>query len=433
MKTLLKYSLFIAALSALSFEAISQEEQSRNFSESWNDITEVVADHRHGTLEVIPHSGGEVKLVANITIHAKEESDARILINHFEIKSNTIGNKLEIETKFNTKQWTTSNNNTRIKFSDGTKVTGIKKIEIKYQLHVPALEKLTLSNKYNDIIVTDNLSGDLTIKQYDATLKVKNVDGDMDLSLKYGKAEIGTVGDLKMDIYDSKAEISSAQDVIIKSKYSGCKLGTIFSAKMDSYDGYCKIESVTGELHIKDKYSTYEVGSAGNAFVTMYDAKMQLGKVSNYSGISKYSLYDFKEVGTIELESNHDDHFNIQSLGVLDCEDSKYSSFEIESLLEKAILNSSYDDDLIVAGVRASFNHFEIDCKYTTVKLPLTEVPGYEINATMKYGKLSYAEPTDHIVHKEYNEQLELKAKVGNTNSDAKVIINGYDSNIRLN
>ena len=144
------------------------------------------------------------------------------------------------------------------------------------------------------------------------------------------------------------------------------------------------------------------------------------------------SAYGFKVIGSIDLESSHDDHFTIQSLEALACYDSKYTSYEIEALSERVLIKSSYDDEIIVTAVNASFNHFEIDCKYTTVKLPLTSLPGYEINAKMKYGKLSYAEPSDNIVHKEYNEQLELHAKVGDTSSDAKVIINGYDSNIRL-
>jgi len=432
MKTLLRYSFLVIALAVFSNQVLAQRERSQDFNESWNGIRKVNVDHRHGTLEIVPHTGSEVILEAQILVHAKEDADARALIDHFEIQISTSGDILGLKTKFNTKNWTTTNNNTRIKFSDGTKVAGIKKIEIKYKLHVPALESLSVSNKYNDIEITENFAGNLTVKQYDATLRTKNVDGVLDLTLKYGKAYIGAVGDLKMDIYDSKIEITEAQNVTMKSKYSGSKLGNVISARIDSYDGYCNIESVQGSLQITDKYSAYEIGTVRDAVVAMYDGKMRVDKVTNYSGSSKSSVYDFTEIGAMDLESSHDDHFDIQSLGTLACDDSKYTSYEIETLSEKAIIKSSYDDDLIVSSVMASFDHFEIDCKYTTVKLPLAALSGYEINAKMKYGKLSYATPSDNIVHKEYNEQLELRAKVGNTNSVAKVIINGYDSNIQL-
>ncbi len=432
MKILLKYSIIHIVLATFSIGVQAQAERSQDFNESWNGIHRISVEHRHGTLEIIPHAGNEVKLIAQILVHAKEATDAQILVDHFEIKTGTSNDRLNIETKFNTKSWTTTNNNTRIKFSDGTKITGIKKIEIKYKLHVPALDLLEVSNKYNDIEVTENFTGNLTVKQHDATLKTKNVSGVLDLTLKYGKGYIGTVGDLKMNIYDSKVEVDEAQDVQLKCKYSGIKLGKINSARIESYDGYCKIESSIGDLHIIDKYSTYEIGSAANADVTMYDGKMRLDNVTHYKGSSKYSAYDFNDIGTMDLEATHDDHFDIQSLGVLACDDSKYTSYEIETLTEKIIIQSSYDDELIVNTVNASFKHFEIDCKYTTVKLPLTALSGYEINAKMKYGKLSYAEPSDNIVHKEYNEQLELRAKIGQASSDVKVIINGYDSNIRL-
>jgi hypothetical protein len=432
MKILLKFSLFILTFGSLSHGVFAQTERSQDFNESWNGIKNVNVDHRYGTLEIIPHSGSEVKLVASILVHAREDADAQALIDHFEIKSTAFGNKLEINTKFNTKSWTTNNNNTKIRFSDGTKVTGIKKIEIKYQLHVPSLETLEISNKYNNIEITSNFTGDLKVKQYDATLKIQDISGKLDLYLKYGKAYIGTVGDLMVDIYDSKAEIVKAQNVTIKSKYSNIELGEINSAEIDSYDGYCKIESVAGDLHINDKYSTYAIGSVENAYISLYDGKLRLDEASEYSGSSKYSAYDLKEIGILDLESTHDDHFNIQSLGTFSCNESKYTSFEIGTLTDKVIIASSYDSEFIVSVVSPSFKHFEIDCKYTMVKLPLTTLPGYQINAKMKYGKLSYPEPSENIVHKESNEQLVLRAQVGDTGSEAKVIINSYDSNIRL-
>ena len=432
MKILLKYSLAIILFVNFCSGIQAQAERTQDFIESWDGMHNVSIDHRYGTLEIIPHTGAEVRLKAQILVHAKEEADARILIDHFEIKTSTSGDKLKIETKFNTKSWTTINNNTKIKFSDGSKVSGIKKIEIKYKLHVPALEMLEISNKYNDIELTSDYTGDLTVKLYDATLHTKNISGSLNLNIKYGKAYIGSVGDVEMNIYDSKVEISTSKNVNIKSKYSGIKLGEMNSARIDSYDGYCKIGKVTGELQITDKYSTYEIESAEDVNASMYDGKMRLDKATNYTGSSKYSTYDFNEIGSIDLKSVHDDHFNIQSLRIFSCDESKYTSFEIESLAEKAIIKSSYDDELSVSVVEASFTHFEIDCKYTSVRLPLNALSGYLINAKMKYGKLSYAEPTDHIMHKEYNEQLELRAQVGDSSSIAKVIINGYDSNIRL-
>ncbi|RLD21587.1 MAG: hypothetical protein DRI69_03665 [Bacteroidetes bacterium] len=432
MKALLKYSLITAILIGFGIGVHAQTERTKDFNESWDGIHKVSVDHRHGTLEIIPYTGNKVKLEAHILVHAKEENDAQTLIDHFEIKVNTSDDKLEIETKFNTRSWVTTNNNTKIKFTDGSKVAGIKKIDIKYKLHVPALESLEISNKYNDIEITNDFDGDLIVRLYDATLKTRNISGKLDLNLKYGKAYIETIGDLELEIYDSKLELVAADNIRMKSKYSGAKLGQLHSARIDSYDGYCNIKSVTGELHIIDKYSNYEIGSVADADVTMYDGKMHLDKVTSYIGSSKYSAYDIDEAGSIALKATHDDRFNIQSLGSLACDDSKYTSYEIETLSKKAIIKASYDDEFVVSTVDASFKHFEIDCKYTSVRLPLSSLPGYEINAKMKYGKLSYAEPSDNIVHKEHNGELELRAKVGDANSDAKVIINGYDSYIRL-
>jgi len=432
MKALLKSSFIVAIATFCSYTLVAQAERSRDYSESWNNINNVVVIHRHGPLEIIPYSGNEVKLVAHISVLAKEANDAQIFIDHFEIKPNVFSGRLEIVTKFNTKSWTTNNNNTKIRFSDGTKASGIKKIEIEYQLHVPALKSLELSNKYNNIEVTKDFNGDLIVKQYDATIKARKVSGKLTLNLKYSKAYIAEVGDLDIDIYDSKVEVAKAQNVIVRSKYSKIDLGAIKSASFNSYDGYYNIVSVADGLHIVDKYSGYEIGSAGAVDVSMHDGKFQVDKATRITGRSKYSTYDINEVDTLDINTTYDDNFNITSLKSFSCNDSKYSSFEIESLADKAIFLSSYGDEFVVTNVGQSFSQFQIECKYTHVKLPLSTLPGYQITANMKYGKLSYDEPSENIKHKERNAELELQAQVGVKNSKAEVTIKAYDSNIRL-
>ena len=78
------------------------------------------------------------------------------------------------------------------------------------------------------------------------------------------------------------------------------------------------------------------------------------------------------------------------------------------------------------------FEKFDLDCKYTTVRLPLDRLSGYQLDAYSKYGTLKYTEPADAQMLKMDNDVLEIKAQIGSAGS-AEVTIKAYDSNIKLN
>jgi hypothetical protein len=365
-------------------------------------------------------------------VKAKNTKDADIMIEHLEIKSNKFSDELEIETDFNAKSWISSGNTTKVKFEDGDRVSGILDYDVKYKLYIPKLDRLEVSNRYFDIELMDDVEIDeLYVKQYDANVRTRNVSGEFYLALKYADARIGKVGKANFELYDSEAEVEETGDIYIESKYSEITIGATGDLEMDTYDDNFEIGAINGTLSIDDKYSEFEIESAEAAKVFIYDGDIQLASVGAFTGRSKYSEISIIDAESIDLERSYDDNYVIRNLGSFNCYESKYSDFEIENLNTSARLNS-YDDEFIVGNISSDFEKFDLDCKYTTVKIPLDKLKGYKLDATSKHGSLKHPEPTDSQLYKMTDGIIEIKAQIGSA-SNTEVTIKAHDSNIKLN
>ena len=432
MKVQLKFNFTVLFLLLFVATILAQHERTQDFNETWSGVKTVEVNHQQGRLEILPYEGSEVKLSAQILVRARDSEDAQIVVDHFEIDGRKSGDKLTITTEFNTSRRVTTNNNTSLKFEDGDKASGVKEIKINYTLHVPALELLSLSNKYNSITVNGDYQGDLHIKQYDASVNTDNVSGDLDINIKYGKANVGQASDVKLETYDSQVEIAGAKNIEVKGKYSKSIFGDIESADINYFDGECSIAAISGDLQITDKYSEFDIGSAQNAQVDIYDGKIYLKQVSTFKIKSKYAQIKIDAVKDLNANASYDDDFTIGTVDIFTCDESKYSGFTINSLSQKAILTSSFDDKLVVSSVSSEFEQFEMESKYTAVNLPLHTLKGYTIDAQSQYGSISIQGPTDYSYLKETNSTREMKGQVGEANSKATVKIKAYDSNIKL-
>ena len=108
MNRTLKYSLTLVAISLFTTSLLGQVERTREVDQSWPGIKELVVNHRHGTLEVVPSNDNMVRLEAHIMVRAKDGENAQALIDHIDINIAQFTDELTIETQFNTKSWTTS-------------------------------------------------------------------------------------------------------------------------------------------------------------------------------------------------------------------------------------------------------------------------------------------------------------------------------------
>lgn len=461
--------LWVSIFSISSVYAQVNKEKKIDKTFTGKHVLEV--NHKYGDMEVRASSDNSIKVDVRLSIEAKTEEDAQKVADNFKMDFQESGENLAITTNFETSNWNTNNGITSIEFKDGSKVRGLKNIELFFTLYVPRLERLKLSNKYDDIRIYDDLTTDLSVELNSGVFQGENIKGNVTLDGKYSKMKMKNAsGNIKVNLYDTDLDMGNAQKVDIISKYSGVILGDIAGITHDSYDDNVKVGVNTGEFTLKTKYSEYTINGATKADINSYDDVIDVGDVkgglmieTKYSNLkvgtftnatinsydddiilgggeksnlkveSKYSQYNISKLDQLEFTGSYDDEMNISELGSFKAI-SKYSEFTIDRL-DKSLSLSSNDDDLSVGQFGPKFTGATLDGKYSTFDLKLPSGFKYQLEATMTYGKIEYPQDNfEYRVHIEKGDTREIKGKIkGATDSSPKIVItDAHDCQVYL-
>ena len=470
-----KLSLLSLLLITFSFALSAQVEKSKSVEKTFDlgKDGSIGVDHRYGLLKVTESTDGKVHLSARLRIEGSKEEDIERTLDQFDIDINEFGNRVTIETDLSIKNWNTRNGRTNITFKNGTKVKGLKKFTVEMLLAIPDLKAVSLKNKYEDIILDHEFKGDVEVEVYDGDFKAKNIVGELELNVKYGKAMLQDIGNGDITLYDGELEMESGKVVKISSKYSEYTIGDTESLEVKAYDDKFEVGNVKGRLEITDKYSEIELGNFGEADLDIYDADID-GKKGGKLTIqgSKYSKYRFLELeslnidesyddefilknmtdvdinrtkytefsigrlsGDLKVSSSHDDKFVVEALTNLLISESKYTEFEVGELSGRVDLLDSHDDKLEVRTVEKGFKGLKLDGKYTKIYMDIPSSIKYEIDVDMNYGGIEYPEAAfDNQYYKEKGDVLAVKGKMIGAGADApKVEVRGHDCKVDLN
>ncbi len=422
--------------SLLFFMPLGQAQQkaySEIYEKSFSGIKSLEVSHRRGDIEVLPASGQQLSYRIELAFEAQEEEDAQELIRHFKIDTDKLGSELSLSTELNIKKWNSRNGRVRIQFKDGVKVSGIKDVKIKMQLFVPALDLLDLKNKYDDILIEQPLNSELKVNLYSGRLNAAQINNNLTLELKYGKAQIGDFKNGKINVYDSNIKLGNGLKVSLESKYSEIEIGNLSSLNADLYDDELSVQNIQGELVLLDKYSDVKIAGAGNARLDIYDTELQLDKGKNIQVKSKYSDCRFGHLTTLDFELSYDDEIQVKEVDELSSPESKYSDYNI-LLLHKTVQFDSHDDNINIQSVSKSFAGLTIKGKYTDLDVKLDPSVKFRVESYKKYGKFRFPEDRfEARIYKEKNDELELKGAIKGAASDSPLVkIDAYDCNIHI-
>ena len=462
-------------LMSFTLPAIAQTEKSKSVEKTFELSKDgiVKVDHRYGLLKVIQSTDGKVHLNVRMRVEGNDEAEIQKALSQFEVDINEFGNQVTIETDLGIKNWNGRNGKIYLTFKNGAKVKGLKKFTVEMLLAVPDLKSLSVKNKYEDIIIDHDFKGDLEVELYDGDLKAKNVAGELELSVKYGKVIMEDIGDADLTLYDSEMEMESGKSIKLSSKYSEYTIGDTESLRIKAYDDKFELGNVKGRLEINDKYSEMSVGNFGEAILAIHDGDFDAKKGGNLKITdTKYSKYRITQVGNLVIEgshddkfiikkvtdfevditkytefeigdlsgqfkvrSSHDDKFIIGSLGDLLVNQSKYTEFEITNLSGQVSLLDSHDDKLDVREVATSFRGLKLNGKYTKINMDIPSSVKYEIDAEMKYGGIEYPESAfESQYYKEKDSILSVRGKMKGAGANApKIEVRGHDCTVDLN
>lgn len=411
----------------------AQVEKTKTFSGEFSDLSNLAISHRRGPLEVRKSTDGKTRYEAKIYIQSKDEESAAMMLERFELKEDEFDGKLEISSNFNIQGWSTVNGKTRVKFQDGTKVSGIREVRIDMVVYVGKLDKLHLENKYDEIKIHDDMKTDLSVELHSGKLRMVDWTGKLALDMKYGKGILKNIGDAKMEIYDCDMEIGNAGKIEIDSKYSSFKMGNLRELSGETYDDDWEIGNLT-TIILEDKYSEFELGNFKTGKLDFHDAEFKAGNVESVEIKSKYSEFVFENVDAIDFETSFDDNVKVVQVGTFSA-DSKYSEFIFKSVTESAMIVPSFDDKLEIASLENSFKKLELDGKYTDINVDIAAGTPFHLNVNMTHGKLHFNEDsfeTQVWKDRDSSKQEIVGQTKGATDKSGKIEILGYDNTVNL-
>jgi hypothetical protein len=436
MKIVLRKSLFniLLLLCATAFQSQAQEKRFKTIEKDFSNIRLMRITHRHGPMDVKPSTDGRVYIAITLSVKAKDDEDFQAVFNHFNVDAREQDGMLRVKTEFETSNWNTNNGKSSIRFKDGTKVRNLRDLEISCSLFVPNnMEELFLENKYDEIIVAEKVQPEaIRVNLYSGRASLPDVK-DLRLDLKYSKVKIGSFKDGYFDVYESDINGGKGDKLSLRSKYGKHTFESVTGAiDIDSYEDKIKIGSTDSRIMIRSKYTTFEFGNLQDGLFDLYESNITALNAGNIQFKSKYGNYKFSDVANVVFESSYEDELEAQSANSL-VADSKYGKFTFATIKSKVKLKS-YEDKLQISSFIGPLEGVEIDGKYTNATLNLKDGIDYQINASMKYGKLEYDESKlQNSYYKEKGDQLDIKGKTQGANDQSPLIkVSGYECNVYL-
>lgn len=203
----------------------------------------------------------------------------------------------------------------------------------------------------------------------------KNIDGNVDIYVGYGKAIMGNIGSVKAEINYSLFKADSAMDVDMESKYSKCYIDKCLDIVTHSKYDYYSLGTI-GDLVNEGKYDTYRIESARSANISSKYSEVKINYLEKSleadmrNGLIKV-LDSSPVMEDVTIEGKYTDIYLKMANDFQYYIESKYAT----PRLSASCYNTSVEEDgqySMINGYRGSRNAkaiVSINTKYGSVKI----------------------------------------------------------------
>jgi len=413
MEALLKVSIFnlIVLLLFSGNLLIAQEEiEDKKIVNEYYQVepnTTVEIVNKFGNTTIMTSDDMTVNVKVEVSVIGWDKKELLLTLKNVDTDIKEEAGKLSITISSDITKWVTINDKSKIKFSSGESAS-IEELYIDCIVTMPRSLNLSISSNYNDITLND-IDGNVNVMLISGNLQCGNIGGEFTLDLQYGEAEIQSMNNGELKIFDSDLEMLEATDIILNSQYSDIEIDEVNSIKLDSKDCDYDFRNVK-KLSGKDMYSTLEASVINSIDATIYDCDYEIQKVDDLNINSQYSSFDITEINALIGTQINDCDFAFQSINVLNC-NSEYSSYDIGLLRNKIELNSN-DDEVEINSIAAEIETMVFVGRYTEYELNFEKNVEYSIEAELKYSEIDV--PEDKLAISEFvteDDRIKLKAQ----------------------
>lgn len=358
---------------------------------------------------------------------------------HKAIEENLIkreGNEVDISMQFyknyisNVKTPVSSKVKMELKTGETIKLDEFEITEIK--IYMPTDLDLNIEAKYCKVDQKFSVKGNLKVNGYDAEIEGQSVNGELNVHGKYSKFEFMSVGNTKVDLYESKFKASRLELVKIVSKYSQIKLGELARLDVKGYEDKIKINNVP-DCKIEGKYCEIEIEANNNIEANLYEGSLKTNTTGQALLNARYLEADFNKIDIIKIHEGYENEFEISEVKSLFSLNGKYNDFEIDKLTSVLEL-SGYEDDINITSLSESFQKVWVSGKYNDLTLHLAKTQEYRLYGNIQY--FNFNLDKDHyqtVLHDKDGSSLKFDYIKGKGNTEKEIKLEGYEIDLTIN
>ncbi len=393
-----------------------------------NGQSTMAIEHHRGDLVVKRSTDDKCHIRLDVEVKGSDPAEIEHLFEVIELEERSGGS--EVKTVTGIQQWNRSNGRTKVKLRDGTVLRSLESIDIEMTVWLPTMRSIKLSNKYHNIVAREAIPCQAVISLYSGRLETKDIQGDLELKMKYSSGQVGNFAQGTFEFYETDIELGNGGDLEIASKYSEVALGTVNSISIQSYEDEYEIKAIPGKVSIRDKYSEFDLTEIGPATFELYESDVKFTQGGEIMMSSKYSELDAIQVTSLAVESGYEDKVSLREVSTIDIANDKYSEYDIDQLSTRFKIKG-YETNVDIGSVASSLQEIWIDSKYDKMRFGFPAGLKYDLDAELKYGDIDYHEGITVQLEKQKTGD-ETAIKWTQSGATAKVYVRAYNTDIEL-
>ncbi len=209
----------------------------------------LMVENQFGNVNINLWNRDEIRV--DITIKASSSSEDRVqkYLDAIDISEKRNGDQIILKTTIDKSgfggNWIMNRN------KDGEK----NFVQIDYQVSMPKTNALTVKNSFGNTTIP-TFSAPLTINQQYGNFSTTELNGNqVDVDVRFGKADIQEMGNGKLNIQYSKLQLEKANNINLNNQFGGLWIGEV--SRLDGKIGYsgAKIGTIKQSCNIKLDFS----------------------------------------------------------------------------------------------------------------------------------------------------------------------------------
>ena len=429
------FSLLLLGFMASGLQVAGREMKERKETYSCERVitpeTCIVFENKIGELKVETWEKNSVKVDITVSIDGEEDQVQTVLEYIKKMNFSQDGDKVSFNTRFYNCMSGMIPGRFTITLQDGN-TAKLYKLDLSFMLTMPKENPLSLVQAYENVTLPD-LDGRMNLDLYESNLVAGKLPNCQMLTAKYGKAEIDSVKDIVLNIYENNLKLNHAGNVTMNSKYSETEIGSAGKLSINSYED--KVHLIKhGDLSVKAKYTSFTLADFNIGAFDLYECTLKAGNSDVIAMSAKYCDLKFLSCKAVVITS-YENKFSSEKVGDLKAGTS-YSSYKISQLEGSLVFTNSNEDKVSVMQVGKKFTGIDLISKYSNVEISFEPGTPYKLDADLKYCSFNFPKSSFREIryHKEDDIFQYLGVTQGSDENTVPVVkLQMYEGGIKLN